>query len=63
MLLPGPSLSQQWLDSGNLVLVGPRGTPEHAHLPVPADLRPPFHTLIADGRGGLLLTGPAAAVA
>ena len=61
-LLPGPTLAQQWLDSGTLMLVGPRGTPEPVRLPIPAYLRAPNQAAIADGRGGLLLAGPATAV-
>jgi hypothetical protein len=63
-LLPGPTPAQQWLDSRdlNLVLVGPGGKPEHAHLPESALLWATQVPVISDGRGGVILTGAAGTV-
>lgn len=58
-LLPGPTLAQQWLyTDGNIVLVGPGGKPERAHLAERALLSRSVQTVISDGRGGLVLVGP-----
>ena len=61
-LLPGPNPAQQWLDGGNLVLIGPGGKPEQAHLPESALLWATQVPVISDGRGGLLLTGASGTV-
>jgi hypothetical protein len=63
-LLPGPTAAQQWLDSHdlNLVLVGPAGKPEPAHLPESALLWATQMPVISDGRGGFILTGPSGAL-
>ena len=61
-LLPGPTPAQQWMDSGNLVLVGPDGKPEHAQLPESALLWATQVPVISDGHGGLVLTGPSGSV-
>jgi hypothetical protein len=58
-LLPGPTPAQQWLDSHEvgLVLVGPGGKPEHAHLPESALMWATQVPVLSDGHGGLILTG------
>lgn len=63
-LLPGPTAAEQWLDSHNfnLVLVGPGGKPEHAHVPESALLWANQVPLISDGRGGFILTGESGSV-
>jgi hypothetical protein len=63
-LLPGPTPTQQWLDSRDLslVLVGPGGKPEHARLPESALLWATQVPVISDGRGGLILTGASGTV-
>jgi hypothetical protein len=63
-LLPGPTAAQQWLDSHdlNLVLVGPAGKPEHAHLPESALVWATQGPVISDGRGGFIMTGPSGTV-
>jgi hypothetical protein len=63
-LLPGPTPGQQWLDSHdlNLVLVGPDGKPERAHLPESALLRATQVSIISDGRGGFILAGASGTV-
>lgn len=64
LLLPGPTATEQWLDSHNfnLVLVGPGGKPEHAHLPESALLWANQVPVISDGRGGFILTGASGSV-
>jgi hypothetical protein len=59
-LLPGPTPAQQWLDSRdlNLVLVGPGGKPERAHVPASALVWATQVPVIPDGHGGVILTGP-----
>jgi hypothetical protein len=63
-LLPGPTPAQQWLDSHdlNLVLVGPGGKPERAHLPESALLWATQVSIISDGRGGFILAGASGTV-
>jgi hypothetical protein len=56
-LLPGPTPAQQWLDYGELMLVGPGGKPEHPKLPAAALLWATQVPVISDGHGGLILTG------
>jgi hypothetical protein len=61
-LLPGPTPAQQWLDFGDLILVGPGGKPERAHLPESALLWATQVPVISDGRGGLILTSASGTV-
>jgi hypothetical protein len=63
-LLPGPTAAQQWLDSHdlNLVLVGPAGKQEDAHLPESALVWATEMPVISDGRGGFILTGASGTV-
>lgn len=63
-LLPGPTPAQQWLDSRelSLVLVGPGGKRERAHLPELALLSATQAPIISDGRGGFIFTGASGTV-
>jgi hypothetical protein len=61
-LLPGPTPAQQWLDYGELMLVGPGGKPEHSQLPEAAMLWATQVPVISDGHGGLILTGASGTV-
>jgi len=63
-LLPGPTAAEQWLDSHyfNLILVGPGGKPEPAHVPESALVWANQVPIISDGRGGFILTGESGSV-
>jgi hypothetical protein len=51
-LLPGPTVTQQWLAGASLALIGPDGTIEPTHLGISVA---PAQQVISDGRGGVVL--------
>jgi hypothetical protein len=54
VLLPGPTLTEQWFGRTSLDLLGPGGKPVNAHLAAVVRTWDPFWAM-ADGAGGLLL--------
>jgi hypothetical protein len=54
VLLPGPTLTEQWFGRTSLQLLGPGGKPVNAHLAAVARAWDPFW-VTADGAGGVLL--------
>jgi hypothetical protein len=54
VLLPGPTLTEQWFGRTSLNLLGPGGKPVDAHLAAVARAWDPFWVM-ADGVGGVLL--------
>jgi hypothetical protein len=54
ILLPGPTLTEQWFGHTSLDLLGPDGTVVNAHLAAIARTWAPFW-VVADGAGGLVL--------
>ncbi len=54
VLLPGPTLTEQWFGRTSLHLLGPGGKPVKAHLAAVARAWEPFWVM-ADGAGGVLL--------
>jgi hypothetical protein len=54
VLLPGPTLTEQWFGRTSLNLLGPGGKPVDAHLAAVAQAWDPFWAM-ADGVGGVLL--------